>query len=163
MMKYSCISRRVPTPTTCYFIRTEFNHSRVNSKMVDIAKIPFLSHGFWWNNNFDVQEIGPWSMDDLIVDWLMISSEFICTKFSKKEGMNLSIGRRTKSSTNQPPDYRWSTFLESKMITASNPTRNKCFFCQSQLLKTLLWTDLGKRLGPEQRTSWRVFQNYTIL
>ena len=69
---------------------------------------------------------GPW-MILLLIDWWFRPSSY-AQNFPKNGGMNLSIGSRSKSSTNQRPDNRWPKFLETKMIAASNPTRNKCFF-----------------------------------
>ena len=61
-------------------------------------------------------------LGNLVADWLMIWSEFIWTIFRmKNEGMNLPKWTRTKSSTNQRPDYRGPSSNRPKLLLHGNP------------------------------------------
>ena len=105
----------------------------MNSKMVRVHfdKKAFISSGFSWSNNFGLNIYNIYKnldLDDLVADWLIIWSEFIWTIFRiKNEGMNLPNWTRTKSLTNQRPDYRGPSSYRQKLLLHENPLEINTF------------------------------------
>ena len=104
----------------------DFDISRTGQSINELENSPssyrqkaFISSGF---HEVIILVYKNLDLGNLVADWLMIWSEFIWTIFRmKSEGMNLPKWTRTKSSTNQRPDYRGPSSYRPKLLLHENP------------------------------------------